>query len=230
MLTIKLTKEEFAEATSRERLSELSGEPLLEAFIFDEYRLKAFNNKYSSTVVYKVSRKDDVVKVDFKILSEEPIEVEIEVKRGGKPKITYMNKEYSKLVDIYSKKENRPIAWVKEDGMADVLDSLLALEDYIMLKCEVRDRVYKQATSKARNSKPKKNTPAKKETNDLVMLKDLITYVSHSNIKHNIQCECWRVRGHYRHYKSGKVVFIKEFKKGKHRDKTPEDKIYKLEG
>lgn len=33
-----------------------------------------------------------------------------------------------------------------------------------------------------------------------------------------ITCPCWGVAGHYRHYKSGKVVYIAPFKKGKKRD------------
>lgn len=32
-----------------------------------------------------------------------------------------------------------------------------------------------------------------------------------------ITCPCWGVRGHYRHYKSGKVVFIEAYQKGKNR-------------
>ena len=31
--------------------------------------------------------------------------------------------------------------------------------------------------------------------------------------------ECWSVRGHYRHYKSGKVVYIKPFEKGANKGK-----------
>lgn len=34
-----------------------------------------------------------------------------------------------------------------------------------------------------------------------------------------ITCPCWGVRGHYRHYKSGKVVFIEAYQKGKDRSK-----------
>lgn len=33
-----------------------------------------------------------------------------------------------------------------------------------------------------------------------------------------MKCEVWDVRGHYRHYKSGKVVFVAPYKKGKMRD------------
>lgn len=34
-----------------------------------------------------------------------------------------------------------------------------------------------------------------------------------------ITCPCWGVRGHFRHYRNGKVVFIEPFVKGKEKDK-----------
>nr|DAH29656.1 MAG TPA: hypothetical protein [Caudoviricetes sp.] len=41
--------------------------------------------------------------------------------------------------------------------------------------------------------------------------------------------ESWSVRGHYRHYKSGKVIFIESFEKGKKRKQASQKKIkYKL--
>ena len=39
------------------------------------------------------------------------------------------------------------------------------------------------------------------------------------------RCEAWSVRGHYRHYKSGKVVYVKPYTKGKGR---PADKTYSV--
>ena len=38
-----------------------------------------------------------------------------------------------------------------------------------------------------------------------------------TNSHGKITCPCWGVRGHYRHYKSGKVVFIEAYQKGKDR-------------
>ena len=38
--------------------------------------------------------------------------------------------------------------------------------------------------------------------------------------KHIITCNLWEVSGHYRRYKSGKVVYIKPYKKGKDRDEN----------
>lgn len=41
--------------------------------------------------------------------------------------------------------------------------------------------------------------------------------MSKTHIKHIFTCLCWGVRGHFRHLKSGKVIFIQPFKKGKER-------------
>lgn len=43
------------------------------------------------------------------------------------------------------------------------------------------------------------------------------------------KCLCWGVRGHKRYYKSGKVVYVKPYKKGIEREKIPtESKVYYL--
>lgn len=42
--------------------------------------------------------------------------------------------------------------------------------------------------------------------------------------------ETWMVRGHWRHYKSGKVIFIKSFTKGTGKTSQKEDKKYKIVG
>lgn len=51
-----------------------------------------------------------------------------------------------------------------------------------------------------------------------------------SGVMHR-KCLCWGVRGHKRYYKSGKVVYIKPYKKGRDRMKIdPDGKTYKLKG
>lgn len=58
--------------------------------------------------------------------------------------------------------------------------------------------------------------------NKIYLFDDIVKYVSDNYIPenghHNIQCPCWEVRGHYRHYKSGKVIFIPSYRKGKQRN------------
>lgn len=50
-------------------------------------------------------------------------------------------------------------------------------------------------------------------------------------IAKEIKCLCWGVRGHVRHYKGGKTIFIQPYRKGKMRDNPEyyETKTYKTE-
>ena len=45
--------------------------------------------------------------------------------------------------------------------------------------------------------------------------------------KAEIRCQAWGVRGHFRHYKNGTVIFIKPYVKGKEKDKW-QGRIYEL--
>ena len=63
----------------------------------------------------------------------------------------------------------------------------------------------------------------------IFLLDDIVNYVSEKYVPEGghreIMCPCWEVRGHYRHLKSGKVIFIRPFKKGKERT-TAEPKAH----
>ena len=49
------------------------------------------------------------------------------------------------------------------------------------------------------------------------LLKDIVNYATVVGHK-EIHCECWSVRGHFRHYKNGKIVWIKNYEKGTKRN------------
>lgn len=56
------------------------------------------------------------------------------------------------------------------------------------------------------------------------LVRDTPIHINRSHGK--ITCPCWGVRGHYRHYKSGKVVFIEAYQKGKDRSRyTPKEYV-----
>lgn len=99
---------------------------------------------------------------------------------------------------------------------------------------------YIMNTERNRIVKPKKKTKpvhinkTKSKSNDKIyLLDDVVEYVNENGFsgfsgeKHIINCPCWSVRGHYRHYKSGKVIFVKNYEKGKEKGKTiPKEKTY----
>nr|DAE47948.1 MAG TPA: hypothetical protein [Bacteriophage sp.] len=95
-----------------------------------------------------------------------------------------------------------------------------------------RDKIIKPKTSKEK--KEKTTRIPNSNTNKIYLLDEIVDYVNENGLtispgKHIINCPCWSVRGHYRHYKSGKVVFIKNYEKGKEKGKVkPKDKTYAI--
>ena len=114
----------------------------------------------------------------------------------------------------------------------DWADYLYAVMSHIMTT--KRDKITKEIISrdKANEKKTNRNDYGNKK---VYLLDEIVEYVNNngltvsSNGTHKINCPCWSVRGHYRHYKSGKVVFVKNYKKGKQREvKEPKGKEYVL--
>ena len=82
-----------------------------------------------------------------------------------------------------------------------------------------------EADRKAQTISPKEQGRAMVEY-DPILLKPGITYVYQKkpSLSREIvrRCEAWTVRGHYRHLKSGKIVYVRPHKKGKGRLKNTE--------
>lgn len=111
------------------------------------------------------------------------------------------------------------------------IENILIPCHYIMTAKRDRITISKSENSIAISRKStlrNENKPKK-----VYLLDEIIEYVNDngisisSSVAHEINCPCWSVRGHYRHYKSGKVVFVKNYLKGKKRDtEQPKPKEY----
>lgn len=112
----------------------------------------------------------------------------------------------------------------------DLVGYVLRVMAYIMTA--PRSRVARNRAERNLETEGKKQRKNKKH-NKIFLLDEIVEYVSANDLAssgqgtNQIQCPCWSVRGHYRHYKSGKTVFIKSYEKGKERGKiAPKDKVY----
>lgn len=107
---------------------------------------------------------------------------------------------------------------------------ILAYVHYIMTA--KREKVTKAKGNQNQKVNKQKNKQ-RQHDKKVYLLDEIIEYVNGNGLTiskngtHKINCPCWSVRGHYRHYKSGKVIFVKEYTKGKDRENTkPKDKTY----
>lgn len=94
-----------------------------------------------------------------------------------------------------------------------------------------RERTERPKNTKIPNTQKAESKVSRE--NKIYLLDEIVDYANQNglcNIKnnnHKIKCPCWSVRGHYRHYKSGKITFIKNYEKGKEKGKaTPKEKTY----
>ena len=108
---------------------------------------------------------------------------------------------------------------------------ILKLKQYIMNKSYERTVVQREARVDdggiVAGKKATSNNAAKTTQ---FLLDDIIEYVSRSGHNHKYICECWGVRGHFRHYKDGKVTWISAYEKGKKRNvgNRIDNKIYAI--
>lgn len=87
-------------------------------------------------------------------------------------------------------------------------------------------REYKEMPITNKKYKPieerKKNKP-KQEYKLFEVIRKYEKHINHN--KHNITCERWDVKGHFRHYKNGKITYVKPYEKGKGIKKEKEYKL-----
>lgn len=107
---------------------------------------------------------------------------------------------------------------------------ITCIMEYIMTA--KRDKVFKRSET-AKRKLESKNREQKEYNKKVFLLDEIVEYVNENGLTasengtHKINCPCWSARGHYRHYKSGKVIFVENYKKGKEREnKKPKNKTY----
>ena len=123
--------------------------------------------------------------------------------------------------NIPTEKYTIPIENVKKAAQYIEAEIFMAM-DYIMRNGLERQREWKISP----NTKHKYSHEHRTSTtnNKIYLFDDIVRYVAENYTSphgsHKVTCPCWEVRGHYRHYKSGKVVFVPAYRKGKQKDKV----------
>lgn len=82
------------------------------------------------------------------------------------------------------------------------------------------NREYKEMPVTDKVYKPINERKTYKKKEEYKLFEVIRRYERHiNNSRHKMTCERWDVKGHFRHYKNGKVVYVKPYEKGKGRKK-----------
>ena len=227
MNTIKINEKECKEILN------YNGTRYFENFIFNEFRIIVIQNGYK--VVYKIKIDGNVNEVTYVLIKGNESKDCKFIFTESEEEVEFIEKPNGKLINelainVSKLPYRRQLEEIQKQDILfrDEMKFITKFKQYIMNKSYERKTIQKNVVKLKTNKTTRKVTSVKKN-NVQYLLNDIVEYVSHNSGIHNITCECWVVRGHFRHYKSGRIVFIKPYEKGKKRNSIkPADKIYKL--
>lgn len=190
-------------------------------FIFDEYKIVI---KSSTKIIIKVKllKESDklIIKLNNRIIIKSNNYLDIEM-TGRRHSYNYV--EVIDLPNTYDLM--RLYTNMGNDSTSTMLTSLLMFVSCLMyyIMNEIYNR--KEVIKEVEKTEIKRGKTIKNQTDSTpitqFLLKDLIKYERKkvaSKGKHDMKCECWGVRGHFRHYKSGKTVWVESYEKGSKRN------------
>lgn len=117
----------------------------------------------------------------------------------------------------------------------DLFKGVLICADYLLKHPEEKHKE-RHARSHSGNNPSSKSAQKQADSVQVISLNSLRFKTVNKKVANMLKskkvhrmAESWSVRGHYRHYKSGKVIFIESFEKGKNRKQASQKKTkYKL--
>ena len=231
MNTIKLTEREL------KNIGEYEPEKYFDGFIFDEYKIII---KYENfKVIYKVKFEDDINKVVYRIIKGteyKDYEFSFVEDREKLICIDSNDKVIGGLIYENETVEER----LSEDGNTKqnklfvfIASSIRMIKQYIMNESYKRTIIQKEVTKTTNESCDSNKNKNKKNNNRskvsvVYLLDDIVEYVSNNKSIHKFTCECWTVRGHFRHYKNGTVGWVSSYEKGSKRNSgvISKEKVY----
>ena len=192
-------------------------------FIFNEFRLYFTGDDKEKYILFKVEIDKDVIYVKV---------IDLKKHIGQKYIFSFMEwyDNYTELVYDFSENKDNTNNWLKKNKEI-YISILMNFIIYVINNALDTEVLLIEQTERRFNTNKIEKEKVKTDITDRIYsLTDCVRkYAKHINhCKHTITCEHWEVRGHYRHYKSGKIVFIKPYAKGKNKEAKVKNTIYKI--
>lgn len=137
---------------------------------------------------------------------------------------TTIEKWVNSIADTLHAAASAPVnKWDVNKPEVDILIPMMFMV-YAVLKAMNREVIIIPETSRRYTPVSERKTSKPKDEYRLFeVIRKYSRHINHN--KHNITCESWQVKGHFRHYKNGKVTYVKPYIKGKG---TPKDHDYRI--
>lgn len=209
-----------------EKIRNYEAEHYFENFIFDNFKIILKHDNFK--VIYKIYIDGNIIKINYRMIQDNSYKDYEFIFEENEEGIKIIKQPHGKLIDTYiNNMVNGNNADMTDEEILNFLQRwvtvealfIRAVKQYIMNESYNRKVIYKESCRKGdvTSNGHKRSTNVKNPTVQF-LLDDIINYVSYSGRKHGINCECWGVRGHFRHLRSGRVIWINSYEKGKARN------------
>lgn len=216
MMNIPENKEEYLDAWVH---------IVLNGFLWDEFNLKINELSQSYKVKIEGRREEQKIKInkiqydDYGLVLKN-YKYEIDVQE-------YIDKLMNFIRSTKNKEDFKKI-YKEQYNFVDI-EPPMSFINYIIRESKKRKYEYIETEHRNNESKNRKKTTNNSKNKKYELLDCIKIYQKKigERKKYEITCESWQVRGYFRHLKSGKVIWVKPFTKGKNKD-NKNKKEYKL--
>lgn len=195
-------------------------------FIWNEFILKI--KELKQTYKIKIENIEDEQIIFIKKIQNDEYGIAI---KTYKYKIT-ISEYLDKLLKFVKNSKNKTLKelYKQNDEFIDIFPPMAFME-YVIRESPKRTYEYIETKEKQKNKIEYKQNKRKPNNNkkEYGLLDCIKIYQKKEGIrkKYEITCESWEVRGYFRHYKNGKTIWVKPFKKGKNKNNNTTNE-YKL--
>lgn len=210
-----------------EMINDYQNERIFNDFIFDDYAFVV--RKTNGKMIYKIHKEEKINFVECRsIIGHEWIDTEFYFMETLEGLICGTSDDKLGMIFYESNGDSHKVRYenkIPDEDINKVMKecyTIWKIKQYIMNESYNRKVTIKEkaATDKTANDDLKdlkKKIKSHRAQYVCCLLDDIVNYTTVLGHK-EIHCECWTVRGHFRHYKNGKVSFVRSYEKGQKRN------------
>ena len=207
----------------------------LECLRLDFFAQNGFSEDNTAPTIKAIEKRQQQFKYIGKIKIEYGLDLDNIIEWENSLTSVLVRRGYANPIEYLNAQSDVEEVRANLKACINLFKGALVCTDYL-LKHPEEKRKERQTRSHNGNNPSNKSSQKQADSIQVISLNSLRFKTTNKKVANALKskkvhrmAESWSVRGHYRHYKSGKVIFIESFEKGKNRSQASQKKTkYKL--
>lgn len=202
----------------------------LECLRLDFFAQNGFNEDDMAPTVKAIENKQQQFRYIGKIKIEYSLDLDNVIEWENSLTSVLARRGYANPIEYLNAQNDVEEIHANLKACIDLFKGVLICADYLLKHPEEKHKE-RHARSHSGNNPSSKSFQKQANSVQVISLNSLRFKTANKKVANMLKSkkvhrmtESWSVRGHYRHYKSGKVIFIESFEKGKNRNQASQKK------